>query len=76
MSKESLEQFLAQVDASEDLQEKIGEEIDIDAMIALGAEQGYEFSADDFSETDQLSEEDLDGVAGRLVKCRLDQFDR
>ena len=45
-------------------------------MIALGAEQGYEFSADDFSETDQLSEEDLDGVAGRLVKCCLDQFDR
>ena len=28
MSEESLEQFLAQVDASEDLQEKIGEEID------------------------------------------------
>ena len=67
MSKESLEQFLTQVDVSEDLQEKIGEEIDIDAMIALGAEKGYEFSADDFSETDELSEEDLDGVAGGYV---------
>ena len=45
-------------------------------MIALGAEKGYEFSTDDFSETDEVSEEDLDGVAGGLVKCCLAQFDR
>ena len=48
----------------------------IDAMVPLGAERRYEFSTDDFSETDEVSEEDLDGVAGRLVKCYLDQFDR
>ena len=67
MSKEILEQFLARVDASEDLQEKIGEEIDIDAMIALGAEQGFEFNVEDLEGAAELSEEDLDGVAGGFV---------
>ncbi|SVD75044.1 uncharacterized protein METZ01_LOCUS427898, partial [marine metagenome] len=40
MSKESLEQFINQVADSEELQIKIGEEIDTDAFIALGAEHG------------------------------------
>lgn len=75
MSKETLEQFLARVDASENLQEKIGEEIDIDAMIALGAEEGYEFIVDDFQDavddlheaTENLSDEDLEAVSGGAI---------
>ena len=66
MSKENLEQFLARIDASEDLQEKIGEEIDIDAMIALGAENGFEFNAEDLEGATELSDEELDGVAGGI----------
>ena len=44
MSKENLGRFLEQVAGNEGLQERIGEEIDADALIALGAEYGYEFT--------------------------------
>ena len=46
MSKENLEQFISKVADSEELQAKIGEEIDAEALIALGAECGCEFTAD------------------------------
>jgi predicted ribosomally synthesized peptide with nif11-like leader len=64
MSKESLEQFMNQVAESEELQAKIGEEIDVDALIALGAECGCEISAEDLQESVELSEGELDQVAG------------
>ena len=48
MSKENLEQFMNQIAESEELQAKIGEEIDAEALIALGAECGYEFNAEDW----------------------------
>ena len=38
MSKENLEQFIQQISDSEELQSTIGDEIDTDAFIALGAE--------------------------------------
>ncbi len=38
MSKESLEQFINQVAESEELQARIGDEIDGDGLIALGTE--------------------------------------
>ena len=47
MSTENLEQFMDKVDDSEELQAKIGEEIDAEALIALGAECGYEFTAEE-----------------------------
>jgi len=52
---------------SEELQARLGEEIDIDSLIALGAEQGCEFSAEDLAENVELSDEELDGVAGGLA---------
>jgi predicted ribosomally synthesized peptide with nif11-like leader len=67
MSKENLEQFVNQVADSEELQTRIGEEIDADALIALGAEHNCEFSADDLAENGELSDEELDGVTGGLV---------
>jgi len=36
MSKENLEQFIQKVTDSEELQARIGEEIDTDSFIALG----------------------------------------
>jgi hypothetical protein len=48
MSKENLEQFMYKVADSEELQAKIGEEIDAEALIALGAECGCEFNAEDW----------------------------
>ena len=47
MSTENLEQFMDNVADSEELQAKIGEEIDAEALIALGAECGYEFTAEE-----------------------------
>jgi predicted ribosomally synthesized peptide with nif11-like leader len=72
MSKESLEQFLNQVAKSEELQTRIDEAAKIDELIALGAEHGCEFSAEDLAENAELSDagnaelndEELDAVAG------------
>ena len=64
MSKENLDQFIQKVTDSEELQTRIGEEIDADSLIALGAEHGCEFTADDLTASAELSDEELDGVAG------------
>ena len=70
MSKESLEQFINQVAESEELQAKIGEEIDGDALIALGTEHGFEFNTEELnklsSEPTELTDDDLDSVAGGI----------
>ena len=66
MSKENLEQFMSKVADSEELQAKIGEEIDAEALIALGAECGCEFSAEDLTEAAELSDDELDSIAGGL----------
>jgi predicted ribosomally synthesized peptide with nif11-like leader len=64
MSKENLDQFIQKVTNSEELQARIGEEIDADSLIALGAENGCEFSAEDLAADVELSDEELDGVNG------------
>jgi len=64
MSKENLEQFIQQISDSEELQSTIGGEIDTDAFIALGAEHDCEFTEEDLQESAELSDEELDGVAG------------
>ena len=69
MSKENLEQFMSKVADSEELQAKIGEEIDAAALIALGAESGCEFTEEDIQESAELSDEELDGVAGGAIKA-------
>jgi len=66
MSKENLDQFMNQVADSEELQARISEEIDAEALIALGAEHGCEFSAEDLAENAELSDDELDGVAGGI----------
>ena len=67
MSKENLERFMTQVAESEELKARIGEEIDADALIALGAEHGCEFSAEDLAADAELSDEQLEAVAGGLI---------
>ena len=49
MSKENLEQFMNQVAESEELRAKVGEEIDAESLIALGAECGCEFIEEDLT---------------------------
>ena len=67
MSKENLDQFIQKVTDDEQLQTRIGEEIDADSLIALGAEHDCEFTADDLTASAELSDEELDGVAGGLA---------
>ena len=76
MSKESLDQFMNQVADSEELQARIGDEIDAETLIALGAEHGCEFSADDLTAGAELSDEELDGVAGgvSVMKNKQEPF--
>jgi len=73
MSKENLDQFMNQVADSEELQARIGEEIDAETLIALGAEHGCEFSADDLTAGAELSDEELDGVAGGVSALKNKQ---
>jgi len=74
MSKETLDQFIQQISDSEELQTRIGEEIDADSLIALGAEHGCEFTADDLTAGAELSDEELDGVAGGLNGWHIEMF--
>ncbi len=67
MSKGNLEQFMSKVADSEELQAKIGEEIDAEALIALGAECGCEFTAEELQEAAELSDDELDEVSGGKV---------
>ena len=74
MSKESLEQFVQQITDSEELQVRIGKEIETDTLIALGAEHGCEFSAEDVQAAWGLSDEELDGVVGGAAFIKFDGF--
>ena len=49
MSKENLEQFISKVADSEELQAKIYENPNYQAFIALGAECGCEFTAEEIA---------------------------
>ncbi|HJL67021.1 MAG TPA: Nif11-like leader peptide family RiPP precursor [Arenicellales bacterium] len=64
MSRENLEQFMNQVAGSEELKAKFGDGIDTESLIALGAECGCEFTLEDLQEAAELSDEELDDVAG------------
>ncbi len=63
MSTENLEQFMSKVADTEELQATIGEKIDA-AIIALGAECGCEFTAEELQESAELSDEDIQAVWG------------
>ena len=68
MSKENLARFMSKVADSEELQAKIGEEIDAEALIALGAECGCDFSTEDLSEAAELSDDELASIAGGITE--------
>jgi len=73
MSKESLEQFMEKVGSNEELRASIENQLDsdgnisVDALIAFGAENGCEFTTEDLTQNVELSDEELDAVAGGSV---------
>ena len=61
MSSEQLKAFLAKVKGDSSLQEKLKAAKSPEDVVGIAKEHGHEFSADKLS---QLSEEELEGVAG------------
>ena len=76
MSKESLEQFITQMADSEVLRTQIEGQLDsdgemsIDELMDLGAAYGCQFNAEDLQEAVELSDDELDGVAGGAFKVQ------
>ncbi len=64
MSQTNLEHFLNEVAESEELQSCIGEEITGEDLVALGADHDWEFTTDELLAAAELSDEELDAVAG------------
>ena len=50
MSIQNIKLFMDQVAESEELQARVGEEIDTGSLIRLGTESGYEFTAEELQE--------------------------
>lgn len=81
MSKQTVIDFLKKVDGEPDVQEKLDRALDdegraVELFLATAAEQGFQFTADEFLEamkaegidekSAELSDEDLEAVAGGL----------
>ena len=69
MSEEQLAALLAKLKKDAGLREKLQGTADLDAAIALAKESGFEVSKADWmkyqaSQTQELSDEELEGVAG------------
>ncbi len=68
MSEEQLKAFMEKVKADTSLHEKLKGAADVDAVIAIAKSAGFVVSADEIktaqSATQELSDEELEGVAG------------
>ena len=65
MSEEQLKAFLEKVKGDSGLQEKLKGAVDTNAVTAIAKEAGFIISADDLEKAQsELSEEELEGVAG------------
>ena len=70
MSKDGLQEFLDKVGSNDELKQTIENQLDgdgnigVEALIALGSDNGCEFTAEDLTQNLELSDEELDGVAG------------
>ncbi len=67
MSKENLDRFMSRIAGSDELQAKNGDEISVETMIALGAEEGIDFRAEECGESDELTDDNLEAVAGEFI---------
>ena len=70
MSEEQLKAFLEKVKGDTSLQEKLKAAADSDAVVSIAREEGFSLSTDGLTKAQsELSEEDLEGVAGGNVNC-------
>ncbi len=70
MSEEQLNANLEKVKGDTSLQEKLKEAADADAVLAIAKEAGFSVSADNLTKAPtELSDEELEGVAGGTIGC-------
>ena len=70
MSKEQLKAFQEKVKDDSSLQEKLKGVSDANAVAAITKEAGFMISADDLTKAQsELSDEELEGVAGGISPC-------
>ena len=73
MSEEQLKAFLEKAKADTSLQEKLKAAGDANAVAAIAKEAGFSISTDDINKAQsELSEEELEGVAGGNCSGRVD----
>ncbi len=73
MSEEQLKAFLEKVKGDNNLQEKLKAAADTDAVLAIAKEAGFSISTDDLKKAQsEISEEELEGVAGGLQPMSRD----
>ena len=64
MSLEQLKAFLAKVNGDSNLQNKLKDATNPDNVVAIAKESGFSISADDFETQSELSDGELEKVAG------------
>jgi len=70
MSEEQLKAFWEAVQEDTSLQEKLRATTDVDSIASIAKEAGFEITAEEVKEAQaQLSDEQLDGVAGGFCCC-------
>ena len=68
MSEEQLKAFIEKLKDDSSLQEKLKAAADTDAVLAIAKEAGFMISTDDLKNAQsEISEEELEGVAGGLL---------
>ena len=79
MSEEQFSALLAKLKEDAGLQEKLKSAGDLDAAVALAKEAGFDVSKADWlrhqaQQTIEMSDEDLEGVAGGVGKIKRDSW--
>ena len=79
MSEEQLKAFLVKANVDTSLQEKLKAAADADVFVAIAKEAGFSITSEDIqsmqSASVELSEEELEGVAGGVQRLPLRAFD-
>ena len=71
MSEEQLKAFIAKVQGDAKLQDKLKAAKSTEDVVSIAKDHGHEFTADKIS---QLSEEELEGVAGGTIDTRYEYW--
>jgi predicted ribosomally synthesized peptide with nif11-like leader len=80
MSKEAVEQMMQAASQDESLQQRLTEAVGFEEVVQIGAEKGYQFTPEELqmtiaergisvtdADSDELSEEALEAVAGGCI---------